>query len=310
MRTKLLLAALAVALLVVGAGAAYILVGRNPPEGKLDTVVAGVSLVTPTGGVSDTVVTTAPAETTLPTETETETEPATTSTPSEGPCWLEFGGDPQRSLSRPDLDLGIPAKKPVWVRGMGSYMEYPPSFCDGTLYVNTFGGRTAALDAETGRILWSRQDSGRKPSTPAIAGDRLIVSSVDGSVTALNRDNGRVSGVFRPTPRSSRLRWPSTIRRTSVRRMDACSRSTSCRGTFAGRTTPADASTPARRSGATGSASRPMPGRSSVCDVRTGRSSGARTSSGTRSSTKASTQARRPMASGSTRCLAGARSSR
>src|SRR6185436_14200972 len=175
------LAVLAAALLVVGAGAAYILVGRDPPEGRRATGVAGVTLVTTTGEVSDTVVTTAPAVTTLP----PEKEPATTSEPSEGPCWLEFGGDPQRSLSRPELDLGIPARKPLWVRGMGSYMEYPPSFCDGTLYMNTFGGRTAALDAETGRILWSRQDSGVKPSTPAIAGDRLIVSSVDGSVTAL-----------------------------------------------------------------------------------------------------------------------------
>ena len=31
---------------------------------------------------------------------------------------------------------------------MGSYMEYPPTYCDGALYVNTFAGRTVALDAD------------------------------------------------------------------------------------------------------------------------------------------------------------------
>ena len=70
-------------------------------------------------------------------------------------------------------------------------MEYPPSFCDGTLYVNTFGGRTLALDAETGRILWEWK-SGTKASTPAIAGAYLVVSSHDGSVTGLDRATGKV----------------------------------------------------------------------------------------------------------------------
>ena len=69
-------------------------------------------------------------------------------------------------------------------------MEYPPTFCDGILYVNTFGGRTAAIDADTGTILWSWQ-SGLKASSPAIAGDFVLVSSHDGSVTALGRRSGR-----------------------------------------------------------------------------------------------------------------------
>ena len=60
---------------------------------------------------------------------------------------------------------------------MGSYMEYPPSYCDGMLYVNTDSGKTVAIDAETGKPLWKREGNGPKPSTPAIAGPRLIVSS-------------------------------------------------------------------------------------------------------------------------------------
>ena len=77
---------------------------------------------------------------------------------------------------------------------MGSYMEYPPSYCDGHLYVNTYAGRTAALDASNGKVLWQRGGRGAKASSPAIAGPRLIVSSHDGSVTALDRADGQCSG--------------------------------------------------------------------------------------------------------------------
>jgi outer membrane protein assembly factor BamB len=120
-----------------------------------------------------------------------ETQPPPPAPPDEKPCWTEFGGNPQRTLSRPEIRLGVPRERPVWVRAMGSYMEYPPSFCDGTLYANTFEGLTVALDADTGKIRWSWK-SGVKASTPAIAGPRLVVSSHDGSVTGLVRASGRV----------------------------------------------------------------------------------------------------------------------
>src|SRR3972149_10551950 len=79
---------------------------------------------------------------------------------------------------------GSPAAKPLWTRGMGGYIEYPPSYCDGVLYVNTFDGKTAAVDADTGRVIWPWVTDGLKPSTPAIDGPRLIVSSTDGTATA------------------------------------------------------------------------------------------------------------------------------
>jgi len=106
-------------------------------------------------------------------------------------CWLNFGGNSRRTLARPTT-IGIPAKPQLWVVGMKDYMEFPPSYCDGHLYVNTYKGKTVALDAHTGRILWKRQAGGPTPSTPAIAGPRLIVSSIDGTVSALTRANGRL----------------------------------------------------------------------------------------------------------------------
>ncbi|HYY98406.1 MAG TPA: DUF2127 domain-containing protein, partial [Pyrinomonadaceae bacterium] len=69
--------------------------------------------------------------------------------------------------------------------------EYPPSYCGGILYVNTFAGKTVALNSYNGTVIWQKR-GGKKPSTPAIAGPRLIVSSHDGLVSAYNRFNGRL----------------------------------------------------------------------------------------------------------------------
>ena len=171
MRRKLVLIAAVLALLAAGGAVALYLALRKPPVGALDTQLAGVTVVAPTA--------------TEPPPPPPPAEPA----PPEGPCWPEFGGNPARTLSRPELHLGAPDAHPLWARGMGSYLEYPPSFCDGVLYVNTFAGRTVAVDAATGAVIWSRE-GGTKASTPAIAGDRVIVSSHDGTVTAYRRSDG------------------------------------------------------------------------------------------------------------------------
>jgi outer membrane protein assembly factor BamB len=169
-RRRILLSLAILGLLVAGAGVAVYLKARERPQGKLDTELKGVSVETgDTGPIK---------------------------TPKKGHrivydkrCWLEFGGSPQRSLSRPLINIGLPLRH-YWVTGLGSYIEYPPSYCGGILYVNTFGGKTVALNSYDGHVIWKRQ-GGRKPSTPAIAGPRLIVSSHDGYVTAFNRFNGR-----------------------------------------------------------------------------------------------------------------------
>src|SRR5207244_13243870 len=71
--------------------------------------------------------------------------------------------------------------------GLGSYIEYPPSYCSGILYVNTFGGRTVALDSHNGHRIWQRFGA-KKPSTPAIAGPRL-----DRKSTRLNSSHQIIS---------------------------------------------------------------------------------------------------------------------
>jgi outer membrane protein assembly factor BamB len=177
-RGRVALAVSALLLVAIGVGVAFFINKREPPGDHLDTNLKNVTVLGPK----------------LPAKIRPVTDPKsprklTAATPGRE-CWLNFGGDPHRSLSRPNIHLGRPGK-PIWARAMGSYMEYPPSFCDGVLYVNTDSGKTVALNAETGKPLWAVRGNGPKPSTPAIAGPLLIVSSHDGTVTALVRRNGR-----------------------------------------------------------------------------------------------------------------------
>ena len=178
MRRRLLFILAAALALVTGVGVALLTTHRLP-QGNLETEVTDVTVV-------------APPETTEP---EPPPPPPTTPEPQrdvDQRCWPMFGGGPRRDLARPAIDLGLPRKKPLWARGVGEYIEYPPSYCDGVLYVNTFKGDTFAIDAETGKVIWKKVSRAPKPSTPAIAGDKLIVSSKDGTVTALTRKSGKL----------------------------------------------------------------------------------------------------------------------
>lgn len=167
-------------LALIGAVAVYLFFVQTPSKGELDTALKGVTLVEPSKPVKPST----PAQKPKP-------KPHPHVVTTDAPCWPIFGGGPKRNLARVHLDLGRPGKA-VWARALHSYIEFPPSYCQGKLYVNTFRGRTFAIDARTGHVLWMVQGPGSEPSTPAIAGDRLIVTSKVGTVTALNRANGKI----------------------------------------------------------------------------------------------------------------------
>jgi outer membrane protein assembly factor BamB len=61
---------------------------------------------------------------------------------------------------------------------------------DGTLYYGTKGKHVFALDAETGGQKWVANTKGEVWATPALAGDALYVTSLDGSLYALDKSSG------------------------------------------------------------------------------------------------------------------------
>jgi outer membrane protein assembly factor BamB len=184
-RRRVVLAVATGVLLLGGALTAFALRPGTPPKGEIDTELEDVSVAAPTVSVDERETVRPP-----PPKQKRAQRKAALSGPPGDICWRTFGGNAQRTLARTDIHLGRPTK-PLWARGMGSYMEYPPSYCDGVLYVNTDRGKTAAVDARTGDVIWARKSAGSKPSTPAIAGPLLIVSSHNGTVTAFLRRNGK-----------------------------------------------------------------------------------------------------------------------
>ena len=167
---KWIIAATVVVLVALGGATASSWLAAREPQGYLDTALAGVTV---TEGRAST------------------SPPAGRRARADRDCWPTFGGNSRRSLTRSYVALGLPARKPMWSIGLKSYIEFPPAYCNGTLYLNTFEGKTFAVASETGRIRWQRRLGGTMPSSPAIDARRVIVSSQDGTVTALDRRTGR-----------------------------------------------------------------------------------------------------------------------
>src|SRR5215471_20306759 len=116
MRKKLVLAAVLGLLLALGAIAAYLLAFQSKPSGKIDTQLKGITLV--------------PSKPATPKRAKPKPKKAPLIAVDK-PCWLNFGGDPARTLARVNINLGRPTK-PLWARGLGGYIEYAPSYCNGT----------------------------------------------------------------------------------------------------------------------------------------------------------------------------------
>lgn len=108
----------------------------------------------------------------------------------EQPCWPVYGRSARRTSDAADLDVGVPRRR-TWARRIG-IMEFPPSYCDGVLYVNNQHGDTFAINARNAKTIWKRRTARIYDSTPAISGDRIFVGSFEpATVQALDRATGR-----------------------------------------------------------------------------------------------------------------------
>ncbi|HLY56424.1 MAG TPA: PQQ-binding-like beta-propeller repeat protein, partial [Stellaceae bacterium] len=90
--------------------------------------------------------------------------------------------------------------KPLWQAATGGRVRSSPALAGGTLYVGSMDGNLYAVDSATGRIVWrsalegASLDSDKAGydrrsiiSSPAVAGDTIVVGSRDGKLYGLDR---------------------------------------------------------------------------------------------------------------------------
>jgi len=111
-----------------------------------------------------------------------------------GPAWPVYGRTMTRTRNASDLATVRPPYKVRWERRTG-FLEYPPSYAHGRLYLYSNDGRLTAYDVTTGKRLW-RHRAGRSENKglgePAVDGDRVYVGSRSNSVYSFHARTGTV----------------------------------------------------------------------------------------------------------------------
>ncbi|HEV7438614.1 MAG TPA: PQQ-binding-like beta-propeller repeat protein [Methylobacterium sp.] len=120
--------------------------------------------------------------------------------------WPMFGGDHSNRHHSPlgaiDKD-NVGRLRPAWIfqTGVTGYFQAEPVVVDGVIYVSTTGNHVAALEAKSGRVLWTYTHKARTekifgpPSNRgvAVSGGLVYEATMDGRVIALDAKTGKVA---------------------------------------------------------------------------------------------------------------------
>ena len=142
--------------------------------------------------------------------TQATPPPSSTTAPEPDPeatkvSWPTYGHDNRRVRSPAGIALRPPFRR-VWTFRGRALLEFPPAVAYGRLYLPTFDGRFYAIDAETGKTIWSHRTQRCGWASPAVH-DRLVyvtfigqratcgdsVPGTDGIVVAYDADSGKVA---------------------------------------------------------------------------------------------------------------------
>jgi len=120
-----------------------------------------------------------------------------------GAAWPTYRHDPARTGRTPAT---VPAALvPTWTQQVGGRLS-ALTLADGRLYLADIDAHTVhALDAETGKPLWSFTAGGRVDSPPTVWRGRVLFGSADGHVYALRAADGAFLWRFRAAPFDRRL---------------------------------------------------------------------------------------------------------
>ena len=103
----------------------------------------------------------------------------------------EYGGGPDRDRYVPGVKAPLPTGTPAWSFESRTLIEFPPAVEDGLVVFGVNSGRVYGLRSDNGQLEWARRQKGEIASSPAIAGDTVYVTSMDGMLTAYGRGGTR-----------------------------------------------------------------------------------------------------------------------
>ncbi|KQP33577.1 pyrrolo-quinoline quinone [Methylobacterium sp. Leaf104] len=119
--------------------------------------------------------------------------------------WPMFGRDHTNQHFSPLTGIdraNVKALRPAWIfqTGITGYFQAEPVMVGGTLYVSTTQNHVAALDARSGRVLWTYTHKARTekifgpPSNRgvAVSDGKVFEATMDGRVIALDAATGKV----------------------------------------------------------------------------------------------------------------------
>jgi outer membrane protein assembly factor BamB len=111
--------------------------------------------------------------------------------------WTLYGANARRTNAPTGINLRPPFRV-VWSRGLGGLIEFPAVVADSVAYIGNYRGTIYALSMRDGTIVWKHeQPGGKMASSPAVAGDDVVVHGMDGYVRVLDRRTGAQRWAFR-----------------------------------------------------------------------------------------------------------------
>jgi len=78
----------------------------------------------------------------------------------------------------------------LWVAYAGGNVKYSPAYANGILFVVNEAGNATAFAAADGSTIWETQLDGEIVADPVVAGDTLVLGTVDGTLHGLDADTG------------------------------------------------------------------------------------------------------------------------
>jgi MYXO-CTERM domain-containing protein len=155
--------------------------------------------------------------TALATATVSFTVAAPTATPpTTGADWPAFHGGPDHAGNAPDM-LDPPLTL-AWASAIGGYSNVAsPVVKDGMVFqaVMDFDGGSAsgvvALDGVTGKQLWFYPTADPAEATLTVAGDLVIVTTQNGTITALDEASGKPQWMVTPPVGAASMKNPDDV---------------------------------------------------------------------------------------------------